>query len=386
MTERIQLNGDLNFVQALLGRGAADLKYCYQCSTCTVVCPIAPDRSPFPRKEMVYAQFGLKDRLVASLDSWLCLHCNDCSTHCPRGASPGDVMNVLRSMSVEHFAVPGLLARGARSLTGILLLLLIPVAILGATILVLNAASGFAFLEGKIVYAKMLPVPVIDSIFIPAVTFAGVTLLLSLVRFLRAVAVEYPRTAGGATLPAALLGTLADIFSHRRFRDCTTNRPRASAHVMAMYGFIGLFVTTTLVGILYYLNRFGMDVQVTPYDFFHPVKVLGNVSGTLALLGCVLVATRRMSGAAGTATAFDWVFVWVLFLSVVTGFLAQVFRVFELPLAAYPTYAVHLVFVFFLLAYAGYTKMGHIFFRTAAMVYARWSGRDLDLSAVRSVA
>jgi len=35
--------------------------------------------------------------------------------------------------------------------------------------------------------------------------------------------------------------------------------------------------------------------------------------------------------------------------------------------------------VFFLLAYAGYTKMAHIFFRTAAMIYARWSGRDLAL-------
>jgi hypothetical protein len=32
--------------------------------------------------------------------------------------------------------------------------------------------------------------------------------------------------------------------------------------------------------------------------------------------------------------------------------------------------------VFFLLAYAGYTKMAHVFYRATAMVYARWSGRD----------
>ena len=65
----------------------------------------------------------------------------------------------------------------------------------------------------------------------------------------------------------------------------------------------------------------------------------------------------------------------MLLVTVLLGFLAQVFRVFELRIAAYSTYYVHLVFVFFLLAYAGYTKMAHIFFRTAAMTYARWSGR-----------
>lgn len=376
MQERTAINGDLNFVYTLLGSGAAELKHCYQCATCTVVCPVTPDTSPFPRKEMIYAQFGLKDKLVTSLDSWLCIHCNDCSTHCPRGAKPGDVMNVLRSMSVEHFAVPGFLAKAARSVGGIAFLFLIPALIIGAVILGLHAESGFGFLEGRIVYSKMIPVPVVDSIFIPAVVFAGVTLLLALVGFMRAVAKEHPRTEAGQSLPAAVLGALVDIASHRKFVECGTNKARAGAHVMAMYGFIGLFVTTTLVGVFYYLDQFGMDVAVTPYDFFHPIKVLGNVSGTLALLGCVLFLSRRMSKSSGAATAFDWTFLWVLFLTVITGFLSQVFRVFDLAMVAYGTYYVHLIFVFFLLAYTGYTKMAHMFFRTGAMIYARWSGRE----------
>lgn len=380
MTERIQIQADLGFVRALLGAGAADLKSCYQCSTCTVVCPITPADSPFPRKEMVQAQFGMKARLVAGLDSWLCINCNDCSTHCPRGARPGDVMNVLRSMSIEHFSVPGSLARAARSFPGILVLLLIPALILGAVIVGIHSPSGYRFLEGDIVYSRMLPVPVVDAIFIPAAAFAGVTLLLSLLRFLRAVSREHPRTAQGRPLASAVLGAAADILSHRRFRECETNRPRARAHVMAMYGFIGLAITTTLVAIFYYLNRFGFDVRLTPYGFSHPIKVLGNVSGTVALLGLMLLVVRRMARQeAGGATAFDWVFVWVMLLVVLTGFLSQVFRVSELRIAAYSTYYVHLVFVFFLLAYAGYTKMAHIAFRAAAMVYARWSGRGLAL-------
>ena len=223
----------------------------------------------------------------------------------------------------------------------------------------------------------MLPVPVVDAIFVPAAIFAGITLALALRRFLHAVAREHPRTARGEPLGRAALGAARDILSHARFRACGTNRPRTTAHLMAMYGFVGLFVTTTLVAVWYYLNRFGIDVSVPPYDFFHPVKLLGNASGTLLLLGCVLVVARRLSRAeAGGATAFDWVFVWVL-LTALTGFLAQVLRVLELPLAAYPAYYVHLVLVFFLLAYAGYTKMAHLFFRAAAFVYARWSGRGL---------
>ena len=188
--ERIAINGDLNFVQELLGSGASELKYCYQCSTCTVVCPITPDDSPFPRKEMIYAQFGLKDKLVASLDSWLCIHCNDCSTHCPRGAKPGDVMNVLRSMSIEHFSVPGFMSRAARSASQIWLLFAIPTVIIAAVIMGLHASDGFGFLEGRVVFSKMLPVPVIDAIFIPAVIFAGITIVLSLLKFLRAMAVQ----------------------------------------------------------------------------------------------------------------------------------------------------------------------------------------------------
>ena len=63
--------------------------------------------------------------------------------------------------------------------------------------------------------------------------------------------------------------------------------------------------------------------------------------------------------------------------AVITGFLSQIFRVFDTALLAYSTYYVHLILVFFLLAYLPYTKFAHIFFRTAAMIFSRWSGRDI---------
>lgn len=380
--ERIAVDADLEFVDQLLGSGAADLKYCYQCSTCTVVCPITPDESPFPRKEMIYAQFGLKDKLVSSLDSWLCMHCNDCSTHCPRGARPADVMSVIRSMSIVHFARPSFLASAAQSPSRIWMLFLVPMIVIAAVILGYSGGPAPGFLSGPVAFSRMMPVSAIDIVFLPAVAFAVFTVVLSIRGFLRALAVQYPCTGNGEPLGTAIIGTLLDVLSHRKFRECTTNKSRAGAHLLVMYGFIGLVVTTTVVGILYYMNRFGMDTQVSPYGFFHPVKVLGNVSGTLVFLGCAAMLARRMAAeSSGKATAFDWTFLWVFFVTVITGFGSQVFRVFDLAIPAYGIYYVHLVLVFFLLAYVPYTKMGHILFRAVAMVYARWSGR----AAVRPV-
>ena len=79
MSDRVHVNADLQFVKGVLNAGGQDLKKCYQCSTCTVACPLTPEGAPFPRKEMITAQWGIRDKLLGSMDSWLCFQCNDCS-------------------------------------------------------------------------------------------------------------------------------------------------------------------------------------------------------------------------------------------------------------------------------------------------------------------
>jgi len=104
MADKYLVEPDVGFVKEIGEYGGDSLKKCFQCATCSVACPISPDTKPFPRKEMIAASWGLKDKLVGNGDIWLCHNCGDCSTLCPRGAKPGDVLAAIRAYAISHYA------------------------------------------------------------------------------------------------------------------------------------------------------------------------------------------------------------------------------------------------------------------------------------------
>ena len=66
MADAYLVEPDVGFIKEVRAAWGADLKKCFQCATCSVACPISPDTKPFPRKEMIAASWGLKDRLVGN--------------------------------------------------------------------------------------------------------------------------------------------------------------------------------------------------------------------------------------------------------------------------------------------------------------------------------
>ena len=381
MTGRVAVSADLNFVEGLMLHGAADLKKCYQCSTCTVACPLTPDEQPFPRKEMLWAQWGMQEKLVRDMDLWLCHNCNDCTDQCPRGAKPGEVMSALRNQTIEHYSYPQAISKAAKTGAGNLVLILIPMLLVALAILLKNMANDFAFLTAKpIVYANMLPVTFVDLIFLPAALFALFNGYMGISKFIGGLKEQYPPTEAGETFFASIKGTFQDVLSHIEFKKCLSNKSRNIWHRLMMYGFLGLFVTTNAVMILHYLKEFGFDVQETPLPFFHPVKILGNVSAVAAFSGIYFIVRDRVKNSAESVLSlFDWMFIGNMFFTVVTGIMCQVFRVGDQAVLAFSTYYIHLVMVFYLLAYAPQTKFGHILFRPAAMIYSRYSGRNKNI-------
>jgi quinone-modifying oxidoreductase subunit QmoC len=111
LSERAKLGNDIEFIRHLQKHGGDTMKKCFQCATCSVACELSPKEHAFPRKEMINASWGLKDKLMADPDIWLCHGCMDCSQQCPRGARPADLMAALRSYVYRHYAVPSFMGK-----------------------------------------------------------------------------------------------------------------------------------------------------------------------------------------------------------------------------------------------------------------------------------
>ncbi len=376
MSEPVYIEPDMEFIAALKTAGGDSLKKCYQCATCTVVCNVTPQEKPFPRKEMIWAQWGLKEKLIYNPDVWLCHQCGDCSTKCPREAKPQDVLSAVRDMSFRHFAVPSFLGSWLSSPGYLLPLFAIPIAVLMMALLAWH--SGISIPQGEIVYSKFFPVKLIDFVFIPVALFAAVTSILGIMKFWKGLR-EHNPVEGRLNVIGGLVGAVMDILTHKRFLECETNSSRFGAHLLTFFGFLALFVTTNLVLVLLYV--FDMP---TPLPLGNPVKLLGNAGAISAFIGVTIIVFNRLLNEekTGKSSYYDWTFILVLYLTIITGILSELARLADMPGAAYPVYFVHLVFVFFLLAYLPFSKFAHMLYRATAMVFANAIDRKKKDSAL----
>jgi len=399
MAEALLLKPDRKFVEEVIEAGGGDLNKCYQCATCSVVCGLSNGPSPFPRKEMIWAQWGLKDRLVSDPDIWLCHQCNDCSLRCPRGARPGDVMAAIRQKTIEHYAFPSVMGRLVNSARAIpVMLVLVPAILIAAALLVrgpIEAAFDYTDPHGHEFYAHFFPHWLLIVFYsgLTLLTFGG--LIVGLVRFWNGMKASDAALGRGAPVQGFVPSTikaLTALFTHERFGSCTDQASRKPSHLMAFYGFLALFIVTSWAVVdLYIMPSINAEVfPQYPFGLMHPMKMLANVGGILLIIGAsraILARKNAPKDGRHQSTTFDWVFVWLLLLVGITGFVVEVFRFvaegaageqayasgFAVP--AYSVYFVHLVFVFGLLVYLPYSKFAHMWYRLLAMIYGEYSGR-----------
>jgi len=379
MAEAKLIKPDLAYVKEIMNSGGESLKKCYQCATCSVVCELAPDGKPFPRKEMVWAQWGQKEKLVNNADVWLCHQCSDCTAKCPRDARPGEVLGAVRRTGYRHFAFPkfmGTLTADAKYLP---VLFAIPVILVW---LVMTANGGSMSPAGPIEFHKMMPITTgVDLLFLPFAFFALFSAFVSLREFWKGMDAQVPASVPRKGFGAAAGEFLGEILSHATFKKCISSAGRSTAHMLVFYGFIGLFVTTNIVLVYEWGHKlFGLHLPQTPLPFsglgLIP-KLIGNVSAVALLAGAVMMIQNRMANSENNpASSYDWIFIAVVFLVGLTGFLAQLTRLANVAVLAYPIYFLHLVFVFYIIAYLPYSKLAHLLYRSLAIIHSKNVNRE----------
>ncbi len=376
MTQAYQVKPDLEFIQEVTRMGGGDVKKCFQCATCAVVCPISPDTRPFPRKEMIATSWGLKDKVVGNADIWLCHNCGDCSTKCPRGAKPGDVLAALRAYAVTEYAVPKAVAKAVNDPKKLPLLLAIPVVVF----IVLGLITGLLHFNPKgdeIVHAHFFSTWLVDMIMIPLSIWAVAVFALGLKRFLADIhqnALIEGKTNQEKIDPKgfldALIRVIPKILRHDKFNECGENKDRATAHMMVFFGFIGLFIVTSIFFVVLYIFQIH-----GPYSQLNPVKWLANLSGIALVIGSGLMIKTRLAKKDQVSTYKDWQLIGLAFGLGVTGLLTEMTRLGGVAWLSYLLYFIHLVFVFCLFAYVPFSKLAHLVYRTVAMAYAEYAGR-----------
>ena len=102
----------------ILESGGEPLRLCYQCGTCTGVCPWNTVRSFIVRRIMHETQIGAID--FGSEDIWTCVTCRNCVQRCPRGVEIIDVMRALRRavVSLGIGVVPDALRISSKNIAG----------------------------------------------------------------------------------------------------------------------------------------------------------------------------------------------------------------------------------------------------------------------------
>lgn len=386
MADATVIKPDLQFVNEIIKGGGESLKKCYQCATCSVVCNVTPEGNPFPRKEMVLAQWGQKDKLITSPDVWLCHQCSDCTAYCPRGAKPGEVLNAIRKQSIKHVAMVPFFAKIATDWKLLPVLFAIPMALFYVILMVVgNAGFTAPRAEGNIMaYHKFVPVPVIDTVFILTAIFAAASAFVGVKRLWSGMKAQAGEMKSSGSLVGDIISSVTTILAHSKFADCNVNRLRQWGHMLLFYSFAGLAVVTTWAIIYLYgfellgIQPFGpFHFGESPYPNSDPVKILALISSVAFAAGFAIILLNRLAkaGKAGMGSYFDWIFLFIVFGVGATGMLSWALRLADMSVG-YLVYYFHLVFIWSLFAYAPYSKFAHLFYRTTAMVFAKNSGRD----------
>lgn len=341
---------------------------------------------------MILAQWGLKDKLLGDANVMLCHQCGDCTTYCPRGAKPGDVLGAIRAYAYKYLGWPRGLANLASSGKNLPLLIGIPAVIVFVVWIIsggmhIPAAEdftryGYGHFFGHWDFRLLAKnVFYIDLIILPTVALAiyasykGVSKMWKMMAENAGVGEALYRPSVIQFVKEFLWPSIVEIVQHTRFKKCITNADRLKGHLPLLLAFLALlFVTGYSFFVQDILGIFYPSLH-GPISMWNPVKILANVAAIALIVGVgILWGNRARMEAEGKSsrTFYDWFLIWMIMAVGVTGLAAELFRLINVPSVGYVLYYLHLVSVMMLFLYMPYTKFAHLVYRTFAMAFERY--------------
>jgi quinone-modifying oxidoreductase subunit QmoC len=273
-------------------------------------------------------------------------------------------MAALRREAIKAYAFPRFMGELVAKPQGLLVLLALPMLIFAA--IARWAPRGAA--TPQLEFANVFPIPTLEALFFTVAGLVVVMFGLSLRQMLAA----WSRGGKGSGILPGLLPAFRAVVTHERFVKCRQGRSRYLGHLLTFWGFAGLAMMGTAVGVGTMLG-----VMRTPLPIGSPFKLFANLCAVVILAGATILLVDRFRDVEKFrhSTYFDWFFVLTLAGVAFTGVLSELLRLGQFAQAMYGIYYVHLVLIFALFLYAPYSKFAHLLYRAVAMAYSNGSGK-----------
>ncbi|HAO13820.1 MAG TPA: heterodisulfide reductase [Planktothrix sp. UBA8407] len=102
-----QLDGDKmnsDFIKKVLAEGGngAAIAACMQCGTCSGGCTNIDLMDMSPRTLILMIQRGEWEKVLKSNALWMCSSCYICTSRCPRGVRPSDVIEAVKALAIRQ--------------------------------------------------------------------------------------------------------------------------------------------------------------------------------------------------------------------------------------------------------------------------------------------
>lgn len=102
-----QLDGDKmnsNFIKKVVAEGGngAAIAACMQCGTCSGGCTNIDRMDMSPRTLILMIQRGEWEKVLKSNMLWFCSSCYICTSRCPRGVRPSDIIEAVKAIAIRE--------------------------------------------------------------------------------------------------------------------------------------------------------------------------------------------------------------------------------------------------------------------------------------------